>query len=202
MWSFSSANRILAVGLLAAVAGCGFRPLYWKDSGATSAELGAIKIEPIADRTGQILRNHLLDKLNPSGSPAAPRYILKVKLTEAKRELAIRVDEVATRANLTFRAAYTLADPGGRALNSGTAWSTASYNILRNDFATISSEKNARTRGMIVLSEEIQTRIAIFLNRHRLFPNSVKPPKTKAPESNSRETTPEPSQSTPGPAKQ
>lgn len=201
MWSYNRAGQILAVGLLVVLAGCGFRPLYWKGSGATSAEMGAIKIDPISDRSGQILRNHLLDKLNPIGSPTAPRYTLKVKLTEAKRELAIRVDEVATRANLTFNAAYTLVDPGGRILNSGTARATASYNILRDDFATISSEKNARARGMIVLSQEIQTRIEIFLNRRHLFPNSVKPPKTKSPESKSKETSPVPLQPIPGPIK-
>ncbi len=153
---------------MAALAGCGFRPLHSRDAGASAANLAEIRITPIADRIGQQLHNLLLDKLTPMGPPATPRYVLHVTLSESLQSLAVRKDEVATRANLVMRASFTLSRTrDNTAMMSATAISANSYNILRQKFATLSAENDARARAVGEISDEIRTRIAIFLRRRR-----------------------------------
>ena len=45
-----------------------------------SDQLAAIRIEPIADRSGQVLYNALRDGLNPLGRPSSPDYRLRIAL--------------------------------------------------------------------------------------------------------------------------
>ncbi|MCW5774643.1 MAG: hypothetical protein KIT16_23565, partial [Rhodospirillaceae bacterium] len=72
------ASVVIAAAL--ALGGCGYRPLYGdrgtSDAVNVSGELARVKIAGIADRRGQILRNYLLDRMNPAGEPADPRYVL------------------------------------------------------------------------------------------------------------------------------
>ncbi len=146
--------------------GCGFRPLHSKNSGALAARLAKIRIEPIADRIGQQLHNLLLDKITPKGPPAVPRYVLKIKMNESVQNLAIRKDDVATRANLVLRVSFTLvrADDDS-VLMSDSAISANSYNILREEFATLSAENDARARAVREISDVIRIRVAIYLSR-------------------------------------
>ncbi len=153
---------------LAALAGCGFRPLHSQNSGGSAAHLAEIRITPIADRIGQQIHNLLLDKLNPMGPPATARYVLTVTVSESLQNLAVRKDELATRANLVIRANFSLARPrDGSTLMTASAVSANSYNILRSDFGTLTAEKDARARAVREISDQIKTRIAIYLSRPR-----------------------------------
>ena len=87
-------NKKLILGLLTItlVSACGFEPLYvqrdtsssWYFGGKTdtsiTAEMSKVKIDPIADRFGQQLRNNLLDLVTPRGMPKNPQYRLQVRL--------------------------------------------------------------------------------------------------------------------------
>lgn len=167
----SPIRRLLPRGIAAALAvllsACGFHPMYGTaEGGIAPAELGSIKIAPIADRTGQILRNDLFDRLTPHGAPEQPRYVLEIKLSEGRRELAIRPDETATRAELIFTATYNLFTFDHSAVvASGTASSQVSYDILKQEYATVSAERDAREQAMRDLSERIRTRLSVALTR-------------------------------------
>src|SRR3954452_15262253 len=89
---------------------CGFQPLYGEHAVGANAsdQLAAIRIEPIADRSGQVLYNALRDGLNPLGLPSSPDYRLHVKLDETVEDLALRSDETATRVNIILTASYVL----------------------------------------------------------------------------------------------
>ncbi len=158
----------IAATACAVVAGCGFEPLHARKTGAAPSLLAKIRIEPITDRIGQQLHNLLLDRLNPKGRPVAARYVLSVKLTESLQQLGVRKDEVATRANLVMRASFRLARAKDDfTLLKANAISANSYNILRSEFATLSAENDARARAVRELSDEIRTRIGIYLSRDR-----------------------------------
>ncbi len=159
----------MPLALLIGLGACGFRPLYSErhDAGVT-AELAATRIDLIADRTGQKLHNFLLDRLTPKGPAAPPRYRLKVEVLTQRRELGIRKDETATRANLTLTARYTLRDwRTSRRLYQGASSSTNSYNILESDFATLAALNDVTTRAARELSEKIKTRLSIFFSQAR-----------------------------------
>lgn len=153
---------------LLVLAGCGFRPLYGQraDGTSTVAQLESIAIGPMPGRLGQLLRNDLLDRLNPRGRPERPRYRLDVELSRFREGLAIRKDEQITRANLRLTASYQLRDlSSGQPALRGRTQSTASFNLVRSDFANVIAEQDAERRGARQLSDQIMTRLAVFFSR-------------------------------------
>ena len=59
-------KRIILLCILPLLAACGFEPMHAKK--ATNQQLFAgVRVDPIADREGQILRAKLEDRLNPGG---------------------------------------------------------------------------------------------------------------------------------------
>lgn len=163
----SRRGAIVAVAL-AALAGCGFEPLYGEREAAASVEslLEQVSVAPIADRTGQLLRIELTNRITPTTPPPA-QYNLRVTLTEGKENLAVRRDATATRANLTITASYTLRPSGtNEVLTSGSIRSVNSYDILTSDFATLAAEADARRRATRDIADAIVDRLAIFLARN------------------------------------
>ncbi len=155
-----------AMVALIALAGCGFQPLYATgDDGETVTEdgLAATRIQPIAGRTGQQLHNLLRDRLNPAGQSTTPDYVLEVAVSKRITELGIRVDETATRANLTMTARFTLRNAKTkRALLSSKSVSVNSYNILDALYATTVAENDAVKRGLRELANDIRLRLAVY----------------------------------------
>ena len=161
---------LLLVSLVFLVSACGFKPLYAErqDKQSVSRDFAAVKILPISNRTGQILRNELIDRMNPDGQPSEAKYSLEVRSTVSKQTLGIRIDETATRANMQFSASFRLREisSGAVVYKSATA-ATTSYNIVSSDYGTISAERNARKRGALLVADSITVRLAAYFNRLR-----------------------------------
>lgn len=168
--------RTIVIGLLIALtAGCGFQPLYGGGKkGQASTELASISIQPIADRMGQLLRNELLDLINPYGTPSRPLYRLDITMVESKSELAVKKSEIATRANLRIMASYVLYDQNtGLSVFSGNSAVVGSYNVLDSEYATLVAENNARSRVIPEIARDIQTRLSAYF---RLRKPAATPP--------------------------
>ena len=172
-WSepnWPAARRRLAAAavfvLLAALAGCGFRPLYAPAGpGATApvVEMAAVRINPLPDRAGQQLHNLLRDQLNPSGQPLNPTYVLNLRLTQITEKVGIRKDETATRANLILRTSFVLRSAADdTVLYRGAVSSINSYNILDGQYPTNVAEANALERGLRELSDDIKLHLAVY----------------------------------------
>jgi LPS-assembly lipoprotein len=170
MWSSRQTRGAAAAALVGAailLAACGFRPLYGRAvTGAPSGEIAAIVIEPIADRSGQQLHNHLLDLLTPAGRPRDGRYSLHVDVTESVQRLAVRKSEFATRANLRSNARFILVsragEGDGEVLLIGLSRTVTSFNILLSEFGTLMAEKDAQARAMRQIAEDIRDRVAVY----------------------------------------
>lgn len=156
----------VAVLLVVLLAACGYAPLYGpRENSTTAAELATVKIALIGNRSGQVLRNFLLDRINPKGQPANPRFELFVNVNEIRRNLAIRRDETATRANLIVNATYSLVRQGvEKPVLAAEARSINSFNIVDSDFSTLAAEGDARRRALRELSDQIALRLAIYFN--------------------------------------
>ncbi|GLQ04952.1 LPS assembly lipoprotein LptE [Sneathiella chinensis] len=163
-----SFKQICAISLALLAGACGFQPLYGKqnDSSVVRDRLAATYVMPIEGRTGQIVRNELLDRVTPAGTPDGTKYRLMVKISERKQGLAIKEDDSTTRYNLTLSALYTLLDSTGKnTLYQGSAQSIASFNIVDSDFANLAAEKNARKRSALVLAEKIHRQLSVYMSR-------------------------------------
>lgn len=158
---------LAALGLAAALGGCGFHPLYGNHGNGqdTNTDLANVRVAPIADRTGQLLYNQLRDRLNPSGKPAEPVYVLEVVLVESGSDLLLEPNDTASRTILNITAHYKLRDiKSGSTLLTSQSRSSLSYDIQTSQYATISSEQDVRQRATKQLSDDISTRIALFFS--------------------------------------
>ncbi len=150
------------------LAACGFQPLYGdadEQLAPTEDLLELVDVPPIADRTGQLLRIELTNRLTPTRPAPQPVYTLPIRLTESRANLAVRKDASATRANLTITATYELQRiSDGVSLTSGSVRSVNSYDIVTSDYATLVAEQDARRRGAKDIADGIVDRMAIFLS--------------------------------------
>lgn len=185
MWSPSprglDRRRWLAsvvAGLPVALGACNLRPLYGRPdssetAAATAAELAAIEVRAPRTRLGRILENQLIDDLNPAGVVVPKRYRLDVELRRTEKALAIQLDEQVTRFDLTLAAFFSLVPETVPAAASGADDATvppvyrsavrrvASYNVIREPFATRVAEQDAERRAAVEVSREIRTLLAI-----------------------------------------
>ncbi len=158
----------LAMAAALVQGGCGFRPLY--GSGGVSedvaAQLAQVHIGIIPDRTGQVLRNRLIERFNPQGRPTRARYTLDVAVSEVRQDLGIRRDASATRYNLIVTSTYALTDrERGRELVRGSLRTIVSFDYLSDQYATLTAESGARDRALSEVAEEIRTRVALYFDR-------------------------------------
>ena len=155
----------LVLLVLLTLGACGFQPVYGTRSpgnanSSVTADLSAIKISPIANRAGQLLRNSLQDKLTPRGVPAQARYRLDVSLTENRSDLVILKDSTSTFSKVRFVANFTLVDlTTGQPVNQGQAESTTTFNRVDSDFAILAAEKDARRRAADEIGEDIRRQL-------------------------------------------
>lgn len=157
---------LLAAGLC--LAGCGLRPLYGTRGVGASVvdELAAVEVGVIPDRSGQVLRNALITRLNPDGRPTAPRYRLQVDLTESEDNATFDAWQGVRRRNLTARARFVLSDVAtGEPVYSDTVTEITSFNVVRDEFTTITGQRDARDRALTALGDSIRLRIALFFDR-------------------------------------
>ncbi|MBM3597366.1 MAG: hypothetical protein FJX35_04085 [Alphaproteobacteria bacterium] len=158
---------IAAMLVLMAASACGFEPLYATRGGRSAADgLSEIKVNVISDRLGQQLRNELLDRLNPYGAAARPRYALDVSLRETRTELDLRRDATSTFSKFEIAADFALTDlQSGQVVLRGNSRSTTSITLLRQTFANLSAAEDARQRGVREISEDMRVRLADFMAR-------------------------------------
>ena len=175
---------LLTVAVVLGSSGCGFRPMYGERPEAAtpvSADLAAIDVAPIPDRSGQLLRNRLERLLDPAAAADVPhRYTLAVQLKEKVDTFAVERSGFATRATVESTASYSLQEdaPGNRVL-TGTTRAISGYNLLDNDFSTVVGADDARSRAIDQIAYQIRNRLAVYFTNPQAFPAMTTPPETE-----------------------
>jgi LPS-assembly lipoprotein len=156
---------LLALGAL--LGGCGFRPMLRSVDGAdVQGELAAIEVRTSTDRLGYLVRDNLLDQLNPTGVELPSRYQLEIDLRRRSSALGIRLDDTATRFNLILTARFRLVDSANhQVLYSSTVRRVASYNAIRSPYAELAAELDAEERAARDVGTDIRTQLAIHFVR-------------------------------------
>lgn len=169
-------RRGLLFAALATLSACGFRPLYGDNegtppagapSGGVPADLAAIRIATIAERSGQVLRNALIDHLTPEGEPRQPLYHLIATRAESEQSPLRRLDEVAILQILRVSATWSLRDSAGATLTSGVSRAVARFDLTRSQPATEAARENARERAARDLAEDIRVKLALYFRQRR-----------------------------------
>ncbi len=166
-------RTILALWAALALSGCGFRPLYGTASipqGAESA-FATIRIEPVAptndsDAIGHLVSDALDHVLHTPGHTEADVFVLTVLLSDERRGLAIQNDASVTRYNYRLTAEWTLKAIGGeKPAATGRSETTASYNVVDSQYATLVARRDAEERAAREIAEQIKLRLAVALSQ-------------------------------------
>jgi LPS-assembly lipoprotein len=156
-------RRVAALLAVAALAGCGFRPLYGHSSTdpRVAPEMASIYVSPIADREGQLLRNAILGRIDPSGQP---RYRLDVKLKTDESQVLLQSDETAAVDDIDYIAEFTLFE-GNTALTKGSVTRSFSFDYLNQQYSNISARSSIERRAAEEIATQIRDTLATYFIR-------------------------------------
>lgn len=170
-------HKLKILFLVLSLPACGFEPLYVeRDSSegfyykgnfdtSVSDEIKQIKVEPIADRIGQLVRNELLDSFTPLGIPSTPKYRLQVEnISKHVAEQAMRDDITATRERVEYKLDYVLYDENGEELVKGDTLALLGYDIMSNPYSTTMSQKKIEKDAAKIMADDISLRIGAYFH--------------------------------------
>ena len=167
-----------SLGLASAgLAGCGFRPVYGPEGERNVAaanepalldQLASVRVGPIGERSGQVLRRALqrqLEGLRP-GTPA--RYDLAASYATQAEGLGYRRDGTVTRIRYVATATWILSTAAVPpvVIDRGTARTLDDFNIPDLQFFASDSSRDAREQRLLTeLSDRIALGVAVALRR-------------------------------------
>lgn len=161
----------LGLGLL--LAGCGFQPMFAPGPGGApslaQADLAAISIGLIPDRSGQLLRQALQDRFERQGEGVAHRFNLEVAYDLGQEGIGIQPDTSTTYSRVKATASWTLTaqDPAHTTLSTGTATALDGYNYIANQFFASDLEfEQIQRRVAENLADQITLQLARYFKMH------------------------------------
>ncbi len=167
---------VLTSALTLTLVACGLSPVYGTfsqnaQSTDVSAALNDIYIDNIPDRTGQKLRNHLIDSLVQSGhnSKADAAYKLSVSgVSESIYGIGIAKDATATRSQIRMSTTFTLKQ-NEKTILTRTVTAVSSFNTLASQYTTLVTEEAARSQTITQLSDQIITQLELYFSNPAAF---------------------------------
>ena len=138
---------------LVGLSGCGFTPLYGET--AVGGSLSRIAVTTQDDRLGYRVREQLEDVLGRDGAQA-PLWRLETTLEQSRRPLGRRIDDTATRYELTVRGAWTLTPTNGGPAVTGVETVTTTYAAADQPFAAIAAQQDGEERAAAELARLIR----------------------------------------------
>ena len=171
-------KKILATLLLCGLSACGFEPLYVEKTGGDDLwyynnqydadivrEMAQIKITAAGGRMGQLIKNELIDILNPYGAPKNSEYFLKIQAPTAQTvQQALRDDITATREKVTYTVNYELWSNKKGKLVGGSSSTILSYDLLDNPYSTTMDKKKIEKDGAKIIANDISLRIGAYFH--------------------------------------
>lgn len=157
-------RALAALLALAALSGCGLKPLYGGGAGGPVATtLGGVTVSPIAGRGGWLVANALRDRLAATGDA---RFRLDIRLDDEITGLGLRRDDSVSRERRTLRARYQLIElASGTTVLDDTARADAGIDVVSSEYATIAAENSALERLAQGVADQIVVRVALYARR-------------------------------------
>ena len=156
-------RKLLPLGTLAALAlaalalaACSMTPAYGPGGTGTALQ-GQVALAEPGDVDSFALNRRLSDRLGPV---EAAKWKLDYRLTTAAVAQGITPDDVTTRYSLNGTVDFALTDIAtGAAVTQGRVSSFTSYSATGTTIATLSAERDAHERLMVMLADQIVTRL-------------------------------------------
>lgn len=169
------ALALVALILGITLAGCGLEPVYGTHANDTpvAKALDDVYVANIPDRSGQKLRNELIDRMYQSGrkSSGSARYTLSVStLSETIYGLGIAKDATATRSQIKITTTITLSDSThAKPLMVRSLRGVSSFNALASQYTTLVTENDARDQVIRDIADQITTLLELYFSNPTAF---------------------------------
>ncbi|WP_293826328.1 LPS assembly lipoprotein LptE [uncultured Brevundimonas sp.] len=144
---------VFAVLTALGVSACGFTPIYAEP--AVGSSLRRIAVSTQDDRLGYRLREQLEDVLAWDRGEA-PLYRLTTQVEQSRRSLGRRIDDTATRYELTVKATWILTPAAGGAPITGAETVTTTYAAADQPYAAIAAQQDGEERAASELARLIR----------------------------------------------
>lgn len=171
-------RTLLASLALVLVASCGFQPMYAPVGGGPA--IGPVTVDTIPGKAGHVLKTELDRILSVENGTGAEPMRLRIRLSERVSRLGIRLDESASRAELTLIGNYILTPPRGERVIRGSVDSVVTFDIPTAAFGEIAAQDDARERAAETLAQRMRAELAIRLAQWREDQASAAAPPTQA----------------------
>lgn len=166
-------RHMRACALLALLGGCGFQPVFAPAStdtigGAAGRELAQVDVALVPERSGQILRQDVQERLERFGTGIAKHYKLYIAFSFVTDQAGILPDSSATftrvHANADWR--LTLMDAPSTLVTTGSARALDGFNqldqqVFASDLETESVEQKLAAR----IADEITLQLAVYFRQ-------------------------------------
>lgn len=162
------------LGVSGLLTGCGFRPVYGTGangrSDAAMTGLSQVNVQPIPERSGQLLRNALQQRLEGTGGGATKLFDLVISYSVSQEGAAIdRGDSIATRTRVVGMATWSLVaqDAERHTVTSGRARSSDGFNPidLQYFYSDLQVEQTQR-RVAEAVADQMALQLATYFNSH------------------------------------
>ena len=143
----------------AALAGCGFTPVYGPD-GTGAALLGQLSLDPPQDRNDYLLQRRIEERL---GQATAGAWRLSTQIKTDNIGLGFTTDGDITRYNINGSTDYTLRRTGSsKIFRQGKIQHFTSYSATGTTVATLAAKRDAEVRLMTILADQIIDQLLII----------------------------------------
>ena len=155
MWLSDRRKFLFSLAALP-LAGCGFEPAYGTRGQAQKLR-NQVKFQDPTTRESFELVEQLERRLGPTQTAT---YQLRYKIRTSRERLAVTRQEITTGYNLLGTVDYTLTDlRNGKLVTQGKVSNFTTYSAISNNVATRAAQQDARKRLMVILADDIVTRL-------------------------------------------
>lgn len=147
----SLSNRRFFCLSFAALAGCGFTPVYGP-GGSAEGLRGRIAVATPGDEEGAALVRRLEDRL---GQATAGDLKLTSDIRISETAIGFLPDGELSRFNVDGQVDWEIRDQSGRRIAFGQERSFTSYSATSTTVATTFAQRDARRRLMVILADRI-----------------------------------------------
>lgn len=154
----SSCNRRTLLLMPLALAACGFQPVY-APGGSGSALDGRVEVSAPDTVESFLLVQNLERQLGRSAS-SGRTFGLNVGVSTTTQAAAITTSNETNRYTVTGQATYSLkSNETGQIVTSGIVTDFVAFSAAGSTVSTLADERDAIERLMVILSDQIVTRL-------------------------------------------
>ena len=154
-------RRLALLLMPLSLAACQLAPVYSGGStGQAQTMLSDIEVAPIPDKAGFLVRDRLVERMNPSGNPVLK---LDVALDDDIIGFGVRGDNSIIRERRTLRARYRITEIAtGKVLLDTSASADAGVDVVSSEYAVVAAEATALERLSKDIADQIVARLALL----------------------------------------